>query len=53
MNDAYQFAAMMALPRGLIFFDFGFMRTLFVDERFFFFCNSRPIFTFEPVKVVR
>lgn len=28
---------------NILFLDFGFSRTLGVDERFFFFCNSRPI----------
>jgi hypothetical protein len=39
----YQFAAMMALPSGLTFFDFGFCRTLAIEDLFFFFCSSRPM----------
>lgn len=38
----YQLAAMMGLCNNFLF-DFAFCVTLEVDERFFFFCNSRPI----------
>ena len=40
----YQFAAMMGLPSGLTRFDFGFIRTLGIEDLFFFFWSSRPIF---------
>lgn len=39
----YQFAAMIGLPNGLTFFDFGFILTFGIEDRFFFFCSSRPM----------
>ena len=39
----YQFAAMIGLPNGLTFFDFGFIRTFGMEDLFFFFWSSRPI----------
>jgi len=43
-RNAYQFAAMMGLPSGLVrFLDFGFNFILGIEERFFFFWSSRPM----------
>jgi hypothetical protein len=39
----YQFAAMIGLPNGLTFFDFGFILTFGIEDLFFFFCSSRPM----------
>lgn len=39
----YQFAAMIAFPSGLTLFDFGFCRTLEIEDLFFFFWSSRPM----------
>lgn len=39
----YQFAAIMALPNGLTFFDFGFILIFEIEDLFFFFCSSRPM----------
>jgi hypothetical protein len=39
----YQFAAIIALPKGLTLFDLGFILTFAIEDLFFFFCNSRPI----------
>ena len=38
-----QFAAMIALPRTLSFLDLGLRLTFGNEERFFFFCSSRPM----------
>jgi hypothetical protein len=39
----YQFAAIMALARGLTRLDFGFRFILGTEDLFFFFWSSRPI----------
>lgn len=39
----YQLAAIMGFPSGLMRFDLGLCLTLGLEERFFFFCNSRPM----------
>jgi hypothetical protein len=36
-GEKYQFAAMIALPRGLTLFDFGFILTFGIEDLFFFF----------------
>lgn len=40
----YQFAATMGLARRFSFLDLGFCFTFGREDRFFFFCSSRPIF---------
>lgn len=42
--DSYQFAATMGLDLRFNFLDFGFCFTFGLEERFFFFWSSRPIF---------
>jgi hypothetical protein len=42
-GGVYQFAAMIGLPNGLTFFDFGFILTFGIEDLFFFFCSSRPM----------
>ncbi len=46
MRETYQFAETVALPRTLTFFDFDLCLTFGNEERFFFFCSSRPILDF-------
>lgn len=42
-NGYYQFAAMIGLPSGLTFFDFGFILIFGIEDLFFFFWSSRPM----------
>ncbi len=44
VRDEYQFAATMGLDLRFSFLDFGFCFTFGLEERFFFFWSSRPIF---------
>jgi hypothetical protein len=37
MDVYYQFAAMIGLPSGLTFFDFGFILIFGIEDLFFFF----------------
>jgi hypothetical protein len=41
MDVYYQFAAMIGLPSGLTFFDFGFILIFGIEDLFFFFWSSR------------
>ena len=43
MGTIYQFAATSAWPFTWTFLDLGLLRTLLIEDRFFFFCNSRPM----------
>ena len=42
-KEDYQFAAMMAFPRGLMRLDFGFILIFGFEDLFFFFWSSRPM----------
>jgi hypothetical protein len=44
VEGTHQFAAMMGFPSGLTFFDFGLSFIFGIEDLFFFFWSSRPIF---------